>query len=133
MILFDFVVTGTPVSVQTRRRQERLVPWKARVRSAASTAWTPSQTPFDARLCVALTYFYEGQPPDVDNIIKPILDSVKSLVYEDDRQITDVVSRNRPIAGPYVVEQITPSLAAALSGTEESCISASVSHRAAGT
>ena len=34
---------------------------------------------------------------DVDNIIKPILDSLKELVYEDDRTIFEVTSRKTPL------------------------------------
>ena len=54
-------------------------------------------------------------PADVDNIVKPILDALKELVYVDDRQITDLVSRRRALAGPYAVEPVSDVLAEGIS------------------
>jgi len=66
-----------------------------------------------------IAYFYEGAPADVDNIVKPILDSLKKLVYRDDSQITDLVSRRRPLSGPFSIEVISPVLAEALNRGRE--------------
>lgn len=44
-----------------------------------------------------IVYFYEGAGADVDNIIKPIQDALKGLAYEDDEQVTDLVSRKRSL------------------------------------
>ena len=33
--------------------------------------------------------------PDVDNIIKPVLDSLQGLVYRNDRRVSDVLCRRR--------------------------------------
>ena len=63
---------------------------------------------------MTITYFYEGAPTDVDNIVKPILDSIKGLVYRDDVQITDLVSRRRPLSGPFRIEAASPILLEAL-------------------
>lgn len=63
---------------------------------------------------MTLTYFYEGAPTDVDNILKPILDSLKDMVYRDDVQITDLISRRRPLVGPFRIEVVSPVLAEAL-------------------
>jgi len=68
---------------------------------------------------LTIAYFYEGAPTDVDNIVKPILDSLKGLVYEDDRQITDLISRRRPLAGLFRIEVISPILAEALNRGRE--------------
>lgn len=63
---------------------------------------------------MTITYFYEGAPTDVDNIVKPILDAIKGLVYRDDVQITDLVSRRRPLSGPFRIEVASPILLEAL-------------------
>ncbi|MBC6477241.1 MAG: RusA family crossover junction endodeoxyribonuclease [Hormoscilla sp. GM7CHS1pb] len=46
---------------------------------------------------VIITHYYESRPPDIDNIIKPILDGLNLLIYIDDRQITDLTVRRRKI------------------------------------
>jgi len=68
---------------------------------------------------LTIIYFYEGAPLDVDNIIKPIVDSLKGLVYQDDVQITDLASRRRPLAGPFSIDVISPTLGRALSRRRE--------------
>ncbi len=113
MLPFEFTVEGPPVSQQTRRR-ERLIPWRATVRTAAEDLWPTGSAPLDQELSLTIAYFYEGAPTDVDNIVKPILDSIKGLVYRDDVQVTDLVSRRRPLTGPFRIEVISPLLAEAL-------------------
>lgn len=44
---------------------------------------------------VTITYVYDEDPLDIDNIPKPILDALKGLVYFDDSQITDLHCRKR--------------------------------------
>jgi crossover junction endodeoxyribonuclease RusA len=97
------------VSQQTRRR-ERLHPWRAAVRAAAEERWLPDSAPLGRDLGLTITYFYTDEPTDVDNIIKPILDSIKGLVYWDDVQITDLISRRRPLTGPFRIEAASPVL-----------------------
>lgn len=113
MLPFEFTVEGPPVSQQTRRR-ERLPPWRAVVRAAAQDSWPTEGSPLEQELSLTITYFYEGAPTDVDNIVKPILDSIKGLIYRDDVQITDLVSRRRPLAGPYRIEAASLALEKAL-------------------
>jgi crossover junction endodeoxyribonuclease RusA len=112
---FEFIVEGPPVSQQTRRRQDRLPPWRAGVRAAAATRWSSSIPPVDQEISVEITHFFEGAPADVDNIVKPILDALKGLVYRDDRQITDLVSRRRSLEGPYTATSVSATLAEGIS------------------
>jgi len=76
--------------------------------------WPAGVVPLDQELCLTIAYFYEGAPADVDNIVKPIVDAIKGLVYRDDVQITDLISRRRPMAGPFRIEVVSPVLAEAL-------------------
>ena len=119
MLPFEFVVDGPPVSQQTRRRQERLPPLRAAIRAAAGGRWPQETSPVEVSVSVEITHFYEGAPADVDNIIKPILDGIKGFVYADDALVTDVVSRRRPLAGPYTVAPMSSVLADGLAGNRE--------------
>ena len=54
--------------------------------------------PVTVDVVVAITYFYFGQAPiDVDNMAKPILDALKGFIYQDDKQVTVLVSRKRDL------------------------------------
>jgi Holliday junction resolvase RusA-like endonuclease len=109
MLLFEFVVAGPPVSQQSRRR-ERVVAWRQAVAEAARAAWPVDAPPIATDIAVTITYFYEGVPADVDNIVKPILDALKGIAFSDDRQISDLVSQRRPLAGPYIIAVDSPKL-----------------------
>ncbi len=77
--------------------------WKQYVNSLASTQW--SDEPYEyVDIHLKLVYLYDdksGPVPDVDNIIKPIQDSLENIVYIDDAWITDVEAHKRPLAGNY--------------------------------
>lgn len=92
-IPFEFVMEGPPVSQQARHR-ERVKAWIEEVRSVATQDWNDGP-PVDEAVEVTITYFYDSAPLDVDNIPKPILDSLKGLVYSDDSQVFDLVCRKR--------------------------------------
>lgn len=91
---FEFVVDGPPVSAQARRRQ-RVRDWTETVRQEALKYWPAGENPAMGAIRLEIVYLYEGTAADVDNIIKPIQDALKGLVYADDEQVTDVVSRKR--------------------------------------
>ena len=88
---FEFVMPGPPVSQQARRR-ELVRQWAAIVRNTAGQDWR--YLPVSTReLMVTITYLHRGDPIDVDNIPKPILDALKGLVYADDVAVTDLICR----------------------------------------
>jgi hypothetical protein len=70
-------------------------------------------------ITVEITHFFEGAPADVDNIVKPILDALKGFLYADDQQVTDLVSRRRPLGGPYVVDPVSEVLAQGIGSNRE--------------
>jgi Holliday junction resolvase RusA-like endonuclease len=92
MLPFEFVVEGPPVSQQTRRR-DRLPPWRDAVRSAAALLWSADDAPVEQDVTVEMTHFFIGAPGDVDNFPKPVLDALEGLVFLDDRQVSELVTR----------------------------------------
>ncbi len=111
MIPFEFIVEGVPVSHQTKNRTA-LQTWKQTVRTAAEQHWPAGDSPTTDRVQITITYYHEGVPLDVDNMIKPIQDALNGLVYVDDRQITDTTGRLRDINGDFKVRYMSPVLAA---------------------
>ena len=51
------------------------------------------------------TYYYEGDSPDVDNIIKPIYkNALNGVVFVDDAQVAETKARKRPLDGSYQIK-----------------------------
>lgn len=87
----EFLVPGTPVSLQAKRSESRRE-WKDRVRSASSAALPHPHFASDERIAVTLYYLPAGRMRgDVDNIIKPVLDALSSHIYINDAQVERVV------------------------------------------
>lgn len=92
MSSFEFVRLGVPCTVQTRNKS-RLDNYKRDVRRAATVRWPGNALPLAVPVRVTISYHYTSDALDVDNIIKPILDQLKGLVYQDDLQVVKVVSQ----------------------------------------
>ena len=101
MLPFEFTINGTPVSLQARNRT-RLRAWKTAVANAASTA-TNGAIPTIDDVAIEITYYYVGDTPDVDNIIKPIQDALIGIVYKDDDQVVDTRSRKSRLDGSFKI------------------------------
>lgn len=99
MLPFEFRIKGPPVSAQTKRRN-RLRAWKQQVANAAQ-AELGTTPPCQCNVRVTITYYYDGDTPDVDNIIKPIQDALIGLVYDDDSQVVDTRSRKKSLDDSY--------------------------------
>lgn len=110
MFPFEFIIEGPPVSAQTRNR-ENLRRWKEKVKDIAINHWDLSNLPSNDQLKITITYYYETDSPDVDNIIKPIQDALIGVVFQDDRQITDTTSRKRDINSAYKIRGMSKFLA----------------------
>jgi Holliday junction resolvase RusA-like endonuclease len=108
----EIVIDATPVSAQssssskdawkslvaegTRRRLNELTDWY----------WLERQP-----LSVTIYYFPDApMEGDIDNIVKPILDAMKAIVYHDD----DVVER-------VLVQRFEPGLAWSFGALAEAC------------
>lgn len=84
----EFIVQGTPVSYQTKRR-EALEEWKTRVVNACR-AGLAQEMPFLSSNRLSVTLFYFQEEPgglDLDNMAKPILDAMTNVLYHDDEQV----------------------------------------------
>ncbi len=66
-----------------------------------------------------ITYFYDRDTIDVDNIIKPIQDAIIGLAYIDDAQVTDILARKRNLSGNFKVTNMTSTLAEGFSRGDE--------------
>lgn len=118
MLPFDFIIAGPPVSQQTRR-SNRLREWKDQVRAQAAAVWPPGAAPVSGALSVQVVYYYDGEPLDVDNMVKPISDAFGGLVYEDDNQVTDLGAHKRSLNGSFRVRGMSPQLARGFSSGRE--------------
>lgn len=68
---------------------------------------------------LTITYFYEGVAVDVDNIVKPIQDALIGLIYLDDEQVTDVLSRKRDLNGNFRIGRVSSVVAEGLNRGRE--------------
>jgi crossover junction endodeoxyribonuclease RusA len=112
---FEFVVIGKPISHQTKDRK-RLQTWKEEVRRAATVCWA-ANAPLGDSLKVVITHYYdvvtgeESGVPDSDNIVKPVRDALNGVIYVDDYQITDFISRRRNLNASFRVKGMSTALA----------------------
>jgi len=87
---FEFIVAGTPVSLQGSATSQEA--WKERIRRTARRALPEGAWLIEGRLEVTIFLFPAGQMQgDIDNCAKPILDALGKVVYFDDRQIDRLV------------------------------------------
>ncbi len=75
--------------------------------------WPPDDPPLTIAVHVKITHVFPGASGDLDNLVKPVLDALKGLAYEDDRQITDITMRKRDLARDLRIELRWPALIAA--------------------
>lgn len=91
---FEFVIEGPAVSLRAKKgNARRYQKWIKKVRAAARQQWPETTLPIESKaITVAITNYYTLAPPDVDNIIKPILDGLETVVYSNDQQVYRVIS-----------------------------------------
>jgi crossover junction endodeoxyribonuclease RusA len=118
---FEFTVEGPPVSLKAKKNNtKRYQRWIRTVRAAAHAQWTADRKPTNSRaVVVAITNYYTLSPPDVDNIIKPIMDALNTVVYFDDQQVHRVVSEKFDLSNVARLPNPSPLLAAALENYTE--------------
>lgn len=111
MAALEFVVLGTPVSVQGSADARRM--WQQRVTRAARDAQGNGLPSTFDDMVLRVAYFYVYAPAaDLDNIVKPLQDALKGVAFEDDIQVIDLVASMRR-KGVTDRVPMTASLAAA--------------------
>jgi crossover junction endodeoxyribonuclease RusA len=96
---FEFIIPRRPLSQQAKPRRRRK--WQMFVRAEAEKNWKPAQPAATAPVSITLIYLHEEDPPDVDNIPKSIIEALKGLAFDDDSQVTDLISRRRRLRGTF--------------------------------
>jgi len=101
---FAMIIPRKPISSQSKSARNR-ENYKLFIASQARDMF--SATPFTGDLYARIIWFYKGRyEGDVDNIIKPILDAIRGIVYQDDRLVVKCASerfdKTRDITIPQV-------------------------------
>ena len=96
-LLIEFVVPGSPVSQQTRRRQ-RVRDWIGPIAATARAQLPSGPDDRDRPIRVEITCYYERTAFDVDNVPKPVLDGIKGVVLVDDIRVVDLLVRKRRLS-----------------------------------
>jgi Holliday junction resolvase RusA-like endonuclease len=84
----EYCIQGPAVSGQSKNRA-RLRAWKATVAAAARAAWPDRKIPMpdSVYVDVHISEFSAFATVDRDNLSKPVLDAMQTIVYENDRQL----------------------------------------------
>ncbi len=88
MKTFEFILPRRPISHQAKNTEHRQQ-WKDFVFGRAFQKWQGAPIA-NERIRFTVVYLCEEDPPDINNIIKPIQDALIGLVYSDDNLIIDV-------------------------------------------
>lgn len=103
----EFVVQGPPVSNQQRNHQGKLnlLTWRAAVTGEAGKTWR--KDPLKGPVKAVMINFHQGDQPsvDLDNMSKPILDSLEDVAYEDDRQVRQAVSAHLNLRDSFALSE----------------------------
>jgi crossover junction endodeoxyribonuclease RusA len=89
---YSFPVIGRPVSAQSSNHSK--CQYKELVKAAAQSSVNKT-IEIPQKIKMEIDWFAKGSQdrPDVDNIIKPIQDALKGIVFGDDCQVESITSR----------------------------------------
>lgn len=113
---FEFVVEGLAVSLRAKKvNPRRYQKWVRTVRTAAQKEFPSGSQPTRSKdITVTITNYYTIVSPDVDNIIKPLLDAMETVVYVDDKQVRKVISEKVDLTRMASIHDPSPLLATSL-------------------
>jgi len=100
MMHLEFVVPGPPISNQSQG--PNLQSWRSAVAAEAQNQWKAAA--LTGNLKAIVINFHDGNKPslDLDNMSKPILDVMQTIIYNDDRQIRQCEFAHVRIDAPFV-------------------------------
>lgn len=113
---FEFVVEGPAVSLKAHKtNRPRYRKWIRTVRAAVQKEFPSGRRPTRSQdITVSITNYFTIAPPDVDNIIKPLLDAMETVVYVDDKQVRKVISEKVDLTNMASIHDPSPLLATSL-------------------
>lgn len=82
MATFEFIVEGPAISLRSSKKNPpRYQRWISKVRAAAQSEWPTgdSLANEEIEVEVSISNYFSDEPPDIDNIIKPILDTLNGV------------------------------------------------------
>lgn len=91
---FEFVTTRKPVSVNRKNSKRGKEPKSVFIEALRRDAQQAYQGMplLQGSLYARIIWFHLDQPGDPDNIIKPILDALQTVVYDDDSLIAKIAT-----------------------------------------
>lgn len=109
MFPIEFIFNGPPLSLQSKNKARKRN-YIAMVANEAVSALPLGFSPTTDEVDIIITYYFENQAGDVDNIIKPIQDSLNGVIYVDDAQVVDTRSRRKDINGSYKIRSVSAKI-----------------------
>jgi hypothetical protein len=94
-LLASFPVIGKPASLRSNQTKQR---WQSLIMNTAQT-YQKKPLKIDVKLELQIDWFSQERKnrADVDNILKPILDALKNVIYVDDVQVLGVSARHHDL------------------------------------
>jgi crossover junction endodeoxyribonuclease RusA len=106
----EVMVPGTPLSLQASPRGRE--DWKSRIREAAQKELPDGHFLAEGPMKVVIYVFTDAAVNfDIDNIVKPICDSLNRFVYLDDRQVERLVVQKFEPGRLFTFASPSPKLA----------------------
>lgn len=109
MFPIEFIFNGPPLSLQSKNKARKRN-YMAMIANEATNSLPAGFSPTVDEVEIIITYYYENQAGDVDNIIKPIQDSLNGVIYMDDAQVVDSRSRRKDINGSYKIRNVSAKI-----------------------
>lgn len=109
MFPIEFIFPGPPLSLQSKNKTRKRN-YKAMVARGATNALPAGFVATNDEVEIIITYYFETQSGDVDNIIRPIQDSLNGIIYVDDVQVVDRRSRRKDINGSYRIRSVSAKI-----------------------
>ena len=106
----EVMVKGVPLSLgaSTASKED----WKQRIRNAAKDELPEGHFAADGPVKVLIYYFSDApMNVDLDNIVKPILDSFSKFIYLDDKQVERIVAQKFEPGRLFTFASPSPRLA----------------------
>lgn len=109
MFPIEFIFNGPPLSLQSKNKAKKRN-YMIMIAREATNSLPLEFTPTTDEVEIIITYYYESQAGDVDNIIKPIQDALNGVIYVDDAQVVDSRSRRKDINGSYKIRNVSAKI-----------------------